>query len=141
MRREEILFRLLNMLFRFCSPSRKNPASRCNLAILEIWESKKSRRRGALQQDARVIGMVGSGKASMSRRAICFGMRVIAYDPYLSATRARSLQVESSSMSWTICLQLLISFHCTPLPLTPETRHILDAGRLQRTKRGVRYDV
>ena len=37
------------------------------------------------------MGRIGS---ELSRRAIAFGMRVVAYDPYLSATRARILQVE-----------------------------------------------
>ena len=37
------------------------------------------------------MGRIGS---ELSRRAIAFGMRVLAYDPYLSASRARSLQVE-----------------------------------------------
>ena len=37
------------------------------------------------------MGRIGS---ELSRRAIAFGMRVLAFDPYLSASRARSLQVE-----------------------------------------------
>src|SRR5438046_3658219 len=44
----------------------------------------------------KTLGVIGMGRigSDLSRRAIAFGMRVIAYDPYLSATRARSLQVE-----------------------------------------------
>src|SRR3954465_9607722 len=44
----------------------------------------------------KTLGIVGMGRigSELSRRAIAFGMRVVAYDPYLSATRARSLQVE-----------------------------------------------
>ena len=37
------------------------------------------------------MGRIGT---EIARRAIAFGMRVLAYDPYLSASRARSLQVE-----------------------------------------------
>src|SRR5216117_3955021 len=79
------------------------------------------------------MGRIGS---ELSRRAISFGMRVFAYDPYLSATRARALQVELvDELDDLLAGADFISLHT---PLTPETRHILDAGRLQRTKRGVR---
>jgi Phosphoglycerate dehydrogenase and related dehydrogenases len=65
-----------------------------------------------------------------------FGMRVIAYDPYLSATRARSLQVELvDELDDLLTSADFISLHT---PLTAETRHILDGARLQKTKRGVR---
>ena len=86
----------------------------------------------------KTLGVIGMGRigSELSRRAIAFGMRVIAYDPYLSATRARSLQVELvDELDDVLAASDFISLHT---PLTPETRHILDAGRLQRTKRGVR---
>ncbi len=86
----------------------------------------------------KTLGVIGMGRigSDLSRRAIAFGMRVIAYDPYLSATRARSLQVELvEELDDLLATSDFISLHT---PLTPETRHILDAARLQKTKRGVR---
>src|SRR5436190_4614120 len=86
----------------------------------------------------KTLGIIGMGRigSDLSRRAIAFGMRVIACDPYLSATRARSLQVELvDELDDLIAEADFISLHT---PLTPETRHILNGSRLQRTKRGVR---
>jgi D-3-phosphoglycerate dehydrogenase len=86
----------------------------------------------------KALGVIGIGRigSELSRRAIAFGMRVIAYDPYLSATRARSLQVELvDELDDLLASADFISLHT---PLTSETRHILDGARFRKTKRGVR---
>jgi D-3-phosphoglycerate dehydrogenase / 2-oxoglutarate reductase len=86
----------------------------------------------------KTLGIIGMGRigSELSRRAIAFGMRVLAYDPYLSPSRARGLQVELiDELDDLLASADFISLHT---PLTNETRHILDATRLQRTKRGVR---
>ena len=86
----------------------------------------------------KTLGVIGMGRigSELSRRAIAFGMRVIAYDPYLSATRARSLQVELvDELDDLLATSEFISLHT---PLTNETRHLLNAARLRKTKRGVR---
>jgi D-3-phosphoglycerate dehydrogenase len=86
----------------------------------------------------KTLGVIGMGRigSELSRRAIAFGMRVVAYDPYLSATRARSLQIELvNELDDLLSGADFISLHT---PLTLETRHILDAERLAKTKRSVR---
>jgi D-3-phosphoglycerate dehydrogenase len=86
----------------------------------------------------KTLGVIGMGRigSELARRAIAFGMRVIAYDPYLSATRARALQIELvDELDDLLAEADFISLHT---PLTNETRHLLDAVRLQKTKRGVR---
>jgi D-3-phosphoglycerate dehydrogenase len=86
----------------------------------------------------KTLGVIGMGRigSELSRRAIAFGMRVVAYDPYLSAARARSLQVQLvDELDDLLVAADFISLHT---PLTSETRHLLDAGRLQKTRRGVR---
>jgi D-3-phosphoglycerate dehydrogenase len=86
----------------------------------------------------KTLGVIGMGRigSELSRRAIAFGMRVVVYDPYLSVTRARSLQVELvDELDDLLTIADFISLHT---PLTSETRHILDASRLRKTKRGVR---
>lgn len=86
----------------------------------------------------KTLGVIGMGRigSELSRRAIAFGMRVIAYDPYLSASRARSLQVELvEELDDLLGAADFISLHT---PLTNETRHLLNASRIAQTKPGVR---
>ncbi len=86
----------------------------------------------------KTLGIIGMGRigSELSRRAIAFGMRVLAFDPYLSATRARTLQVELvDDLADLLQHADFITLHT---PLTPETHHLLDATRLSQTKRGVR---
>ena len=86
----------------------------------------------------KTLGVIGMGRigSELSRRAIAFGMRVVSFDPYLSAARARSLQVElMDELDDLLAHADFISLHT---PLTPETRHLLDASRLKKTRPGVR---
>jgi glyoxylate reductase len=83
-----------------------------------------------------VLGLVGLGRIgqAMARRARGFGMRVL----YASRTRA-PFDVERALGATEVALDELfthadfVSLHC---PLTPETRHLVNAARLARMKRG-----
>src|SRR2546423_10747873 len=80
----------------------------------------------------KTLGVIGMGRigSELSRRAIAFGMRVVAYDPYLSAARARSLQVELvEELDDLFGIADFISLHT---PLTNETRHLLNAERISK---------
>jgi D-3-phosphoglycerate dehydrogenase / 2-oxoglutarate reductase len=86
----------------------------------------------------KTLGIIGMGRigSEISRRAIAFGMRVLAFDPYLSATRARALQVELvDDLDDLLGAADFITLHT---PLTAETHHLLNAERLAKTRRGVR---
>ena len=86
----------------------------------------------------KTLAILGMGRigTEIARRAIAFGMRVLAYDPYLSASRARSLQVELiESLDAIIPEADFITMH---MPLTAETKYMLNTERLAKTKKGVR---
>jgi D-3-phosphoglycerate dehydrogenase len=100
-----------------------------------IWDRKNLE---GVELYNKTLGVIGMGRigSELSRRAIAFGMRVVAFDPYLSVSRARSLQVELvEDLDELLPLADFISLHT---PLTTETRHILNAERLAKTRRGVR---
>jgi D-3-phosphoglycerate dehydrogenase len=114
--------------------ARKIPHADANIRS-QNWDKKNFQ---GVELYNKTLGVIGMGRigSELSRRAIAFGMRVVAYDPYLSVTRARSLQVELvDELDDLLMTADFISFHT---PLTAETRHILDAPRLRKTKRGVR---
>ncbi len=99
------------------------------------WDRKKFQGVEIYNKTLAVLGMGRIG-TEFARRAIAFGMRVVAYDPYLSASRARSLQVELvDDLDQALTGADFITMH---LPLTEETRHMLDERRLALAKPGVR---
>jgi len=129
MRREEIPSRPLEHAFSLLlSVARK--IRKPMQPYAEEMGPEKSEGCRALQQDAR-RHRHGSDRSELSRRAIVFGMRVIAYDPYSPATPRREVCRVNLSMNWTICLQLPISFSL-PTPLTPETPTHSRRSALQR---------
>jgi D-3-phosphoglycerate dehydrogenase len=114
--------------------ARKIPQADANVRS-KSWDKKNFE---GVELYNKTLGVIGMGRigSELSRRAIAFGMRVVAYDPYLSATRARSLQVELvDELDDLLTGADFISLHT---PLTAETRQILDGARLRKTKRGVR---
>lgn len=99
------------------------------------WDRKSFEGVELYNKTLAILGMGRIG-TEIARRAIAFGMRVLAYDPYLSASRARSLQVELVERLDDIIPQAdYITMH---MPLTPETTHMLNRERLGRAKKGVR---
>ncbi len=85
----------------------------------------------------KTLGLIGCGNIGsiVADRALGLRMRVIAYDPFLSAERAVELGVEKVELDELLKRADFISLHT---PLTDKTKHILDAKALAKTKKGVR---
>jgi len=84
------------------------------------------------------LGLLGFGRIGqlVAGRAQAFGMRVIAFDPFVSAERFRELGVEqAASVDAVYASADFISVH---LPLTDETRGIIDAAAIAKMRDGVR---
>jgi len=86
----------------------------------------------------KTLGIIGMGRigGEVAKRAIAFGMRVIAHDPYLSMARAKALQVEVVESLDDLYAQA--DFITVHTPLTDETRNLLNAAAFAKMKRGVR---
>ncbi len=99
------------------------------------WDRKSFEGVELHRKTLAVLGMGRIG-TEVARRATAFGMQVLAYDPYLSEAKAASLQVELvENLDDVIPRADFITLH---MPLTEETRHMLNADRLGRMKKGVR---
>ncbi len=99
------------------------------------WERKNFE---GVELYGKTLAILGMGRigTEIARRAIAFGMRVHAYDPYLSVSRARAMQVELvERLEDILPFADYITMH---MPLTDETRDMLNAERLAKTKKGVR---
>jgi D-3-phosphoglycerate dehydrogenase len=98
------------------------------------WE--RSRYLGTELRD-KTLGVIGLGNIGreVARRAQAFGMRVIASDPLVPEERAAQLQVRMVSLDRLLGESDFVSIH---VPLTSQTRHLLDAARLRSAKPGLR---
>ena len=79
----------------------------------------------------KTVGVVGTGKIGSAFIDICrgFGMKVLAYDVFPNIDG-----VEYVAMETLLKRSDLISLHC---PLTPSTRHIINAKSIDKMKKGV----
>ncbi|HEV8026119.1 MAG TPA: phosphoglycerate dehydrogenase [Stellaceae bacterium] len=98
------------------------------------WE--KSRFMG-VELYGKTLGVIGCGNIGsiVADRALGLKMKVVAYDPFLSAERAVALGVEKVELDDLLARADFITLHT---PLTDATRNLLDAKALAKTKKGVR---
>jgi D-3-phosphoglycerate dehydrogenase len=97
------------------------------------WE--KSRFMG-VELYGKTLGVIGCGNIGgiVADRAVALKMRVIAFDPYLTDARAVELGVEKVDLDALLARADIITLHT---PLTEQTKNILSAKALAKTKKGV----
>jgi len=86
----------------------------------------------------KTLGILGFGRIGqlVAHRARSFEMRVLAFDPFVSAERYRELGVEKvASLDELYAQSDFITVH---LPKTPETEGVLGAGAFAKMRDGVR---
>ena len=78
-----------------------------------------------------VIGLGDIGGRVAMKGALAFNMRVLAYDPYITPSRAQRHYAQLVSLKTLLHEADVIAIHC---PLTDQTRHLLGARELQYLK-------
>ncbi len=98
------------------------------------WDRKKFT---GVELFEKTLGLIGLGRigAEVAKRAQSFGMRVVAYDPFLRIEQASKLGVALTDLEGLYRDSDFISLH---LPLTPETRNLVGPKAFGRMKTGVR---
>jgi D-3-phosphoglycerate dehydrogenase len=114
------------------SVARRVPAASQSLRAGEWKRSSFS----GVEIQGKTIGVVGLGKIGQlfAQRLAAFDTKIVAYDPYVSAARAAQLGIELLSLDELLARADAISIH---LPKTPETKGLIDAEALKKTKPGV----
>jgi D-3-phosphoglycerate dehydrogenase len=98
------------------------------------WERSKW---GGVELAEKTLGILGFGRIGqlVARRAVGLQMRVVAYDPFVSAERFRELGVEQDSLENVLARADFLTLH---LPANEETRGVINERSIAKMKDGVR---
>lgn len=85
----------------------------------------------------KTLGIIGMGRigSEVAKRARAFGMSVLAFDPFLTANRAKTMGVAKTTFSELLQESDFITVHT---PLIKETRHLINDDAFAKMKPGVR---
>jgi len=105
-------------------------------ASLQAGQWKRSRFTGVEVAD-KTVGVVGLGKIGVlvAQRLAAFGVRLLAYDPYIQPARADQIGVRLVGLEELLAESDFVTIH---LPKTPETMGLIGARELALAKPGVR---
>ncbi|BEI82890.1 hypothetical protein CcaverHIS002_0307580 [Cutaneotrichosporon cavernicola] len=111
------------------SLARRVPAAHASLAA-GAW--KRSAFSGT-ELFEKTLGIIGLGRIGtlIATRMQAFGMRVIAYDPYITAARSQQLGVESKTLDELLSEADFVTIH---MPKTPETTGLLSGPQFKHMK-------
>jgi len=98
------------------------------------WEKKTLQ---GTELRGKTLGIVGLGRVGVevSRRAIAFGMKVVAHDPYVAPSLAQQLNITMLPLDDLFAQSDYITLH---VGLTPQTQGMINADALRKMKKGVR---
>ena len=107
-----------------------------HLALTEgSWERERWQ---GVELHGKTLGIVGLGRVGtlVAQRASAFGMRLVAYDPYIAPNRAAQMGVDLVEDVKDVCARA--DFLTIHLPKTPETEGIIGEREFGQVKPGIR---
>lgn len=96
------------------------------------WEKSKFM---GIELTGKQLGLIGAGNIGsiVASKAIGYGLRVAAYDPFLTEERAATLGITKLELDDLLVQSDIISLH---VPKTPDTSNIINATALNKMKKG-----
>jgi len=90
-----------------------------------------------VELQGKTLGVVGMGRIgrTVAARARAFGMKIVAFDPFIAPEQARDAEIELATLDEVFASADFITIHT---PLTAETRGVIGRDAFARMKRGVR---
>jgi D-3-phosphoglycerate dehydrogenase len=94
-----------------------------------------NRKLTGVELQGKTLGVIGFGRIGqrVADRARGFEMKIVAYDPFLDAAAARKLGVDLLPLDELLAEADVVTLH---VPLTDQTRNLLDRDRLAKMKKG-----
>jgi D-3-phosphoglycerate dehydrogenase len=116
------------------SLARKVPQAHASMTAGK-WDRKLFQ---GVELQGKTLGVLGMGRigTEVAKRAIAFGMHVVAYDPYLTEDRAKAVGAEFAAELDQVYRQA--DFITVHMPVTKETREMLNAAAFAKMKPGVK---
>jgi D-3-phosphoglycerate dehydrogenase len=98
------------------------------------WEKKSLE---GTELKGKTLGIVGLGRVGIevARRAVAFGMKVMAHDPYVAPSLAQQVQITLAPMDEVFAKSDYLTLH---VGLTRQTERMINAESLRKMKKGVR---
>jgi D-3-phosphoglycerate dehydrogenase / 2-oxoglutarate reductase len=114
--------------------ARKVPQAHATM-VAGKWDRKLFQ---GVELQGKTLGVLGMGRigTEVAKRAIAFGMRVVAYDPYLTEDRAKAIGAEFAPELDHVYREA--DFITVHMPVTKETKEMLNAAAFAKMKPGVR---
>jgi D-3-phosphoglycerate dehydrogenase len=114
--------------------ARKVPQAHATM-VAGKWDRKLFQ---GVELAGKTLGVLGMGRigTEVAKRAIAFGMRVVAYDPYLTEDRAKAIGAEFAADLDAVYREA--DFITVHMPVTKETKEMLNAAAFSKMKPGVK---